>query len=658
MTEQSTESTTSSTTPRSMSTRGEAAIAYAGKGWEVFPLHHIQENGVCSCGMKCPTPGKHPRVQWKEEATYNADTIRLWWERWPDANIGIATGERSNLYVLDVDVSKSIETGDGQLVPTGQRTLAELTYQNEALPDTLVARTGSGGEHWYFQYPGSGSHSNRVGFAPGLDIRADHGYVVGPGSNHLSGHDYEWIVRRAPAVPPEWLVERAGERVPESPSGAEEYESVGEGGRNDFLTRYAGRLRGLDPNLDEDSLADLLWAKNARVCDPPLDAKEVRQIAHSAMRFAGNAPEPEILLDEGTEESVPPIPEGADLAWSLSDFMSMKIEPPKPLVHGLFDAGTGIMIAGPPNIGKSWLIMQLALAVATGTKFLGHFDVEQSPVLIIDEEGHPFGDQERLQMLINGHDVGSLVGVPLHLSIGRGVKLDSAQGVAIVRRMISRYNIKLVVIDSLIRVSDGEENNARGMANFFAITQQLKQTTGAAFVFVHHIRKVGNEPPADIGELVRGAGEIRAWLDTLLIVLPGDLSTDMEVHTNKQRWKRKPDAPFGVRLLTREDEPWASLGHQGEIQRADRSAIGVQNRIMAVVHDIIQKDLEPTPELIAANIGLTKATTLNHLGVLSAIGLISATPSKYTPKTFVYLPAAERDMKPNGQWRGGLIGDD
>src|SRR5260221_6684672 len=83
-----------------------AALEYAQRGWPVLPLHGIRD-GACTCGNpKCDKPGKHPRIKsGKEhsEATTDPDRIRTWWERWPDANVGIRTGVASGLIALDED---------------------------------------------------------------------------------------------------------------------------------------------------------------------------------------------------------------------------------------------------------------------------------------------------------------------------------------------------------------------------------------------------------------------------------------------------------------------------------------------------------------------------------------------------------------------------
>ena len=72
---------------------GRAALGYVERGWFVIPLHSPTARG-CSCGQsKCQSPAKHPRIaNWPKNASRDPATIREWWRRWPDANIGIVTG--------------------------------------------------------------------------------------------------------------------------------------------------------------------------------------------------------------------------------------------------------------------------------------------------------------------------------------------------------------------------------------------------------------------------------------------------------------------------------------------------------------------------------------------------------------------------------------
>lgn len=81
-----------------------AALDYARRGLRVFPVFEIEDDGRCACGRDCGRDaGKHPRTRHGfKDATTNSVQITAWWSRWPNANIGVATGE--GIVVLDVDV--------------------------------------------------------------------------------------------------------------------------------------------------------------------------------------------------------------------------------------------------------------------------------------------------------------------------------------------------------------------------------------------------------------------------------------------------------------------------------------------------------------------------------------------------------------------------
>ena len=127
-----------------MNSNLQTALALAKRGWPVFPLHNPTRRGCCSCGKPtCGSPGKHPRTRnGFKAATTDPNRIRDWWKQWPHANIGLATGERSGLVVLDIDGTRGLES------------LRHLEKEFGHLPKGPVVRTGKG-FHFYFQNGGA-----------------------------------------------------------------------------------------------------------------------------------------------------------------------------------------------------------------------------------------------------------------------------------------------------------------------------------------------------------------------------------------------------------------------------------------------------------------------------------------------------------------------
>ena len=138
--------------------RKDAAIQYAMNGWRVLPVHSPKGDG-CSCGGQgCSSIGKHPYSKdWVTAATSDVSTVRQWWEKWPNANIGLAL---DGIAVLDVDPKNG-----------GDKSLHDLEEKYEQLDPRSRERTGSGGWHYLFHAP-PGLEINR-GFLPGLEFADD-----------------------------------------------------------------------------------------------------------------------------------------------------------------------------------------------------------------------------------------------------------------------------------------------------------------------------------------------------------------------------------------------------------------------------------------------------------------------------------------------------
>jgi hypothetical protein len=164
-----------------MISMGKEALAYAVKGWHVLPLHH-PVNGACSCGVSiCTSPAKHPRTEHGlSDATTDLQVITQWWTEEPNANIGVRTGQISGIVVLDIDAKNG-----------GLESWRDLQDFNGRV-DTLTSHTGGGGLHLFFDAPADELKSTSGQIGPGVDTRAEGGYVVMPPSRHISGRQYRW----------------------------------------------------------------------------------------------------------------------------------------------------------------------------------------------------------------------------------------------------------------------------------------------------------------------------------------------------------------------------------------------------------------------------------------------------------------------------------
>lgn len=162
----------------------------------IFPLYGIVETtpGVlaCQCSVQnCKNAGKHPRWRnFKKKATSDPDRIRQLFRRYPEANYGVVTG--SATIALDADV-RSDENG---LLTLDYLQLDEV----ERLPYTVEVVTGrdNGSRHFYFRTSAHAKIRTRTKVLPGLDVRAEGGYCVLPGSRHIEGGYYRFAEECSP----------------------------------------------------------------------------------------------------------------------------------------------------------------------------------------------------------------------------------------------------------------------------------------------------------------------------------------------------------------------------------------------------------------------------------------------------------------------------
>ena len=252
------------------------ALHYASIGLHVFPCHSIQNN-KCSCGNEqCNNQGKHPRTKnGFKDATVDESIIKQWWETYPDANIGCATGAISGIVVLDLDIKH-------------ERSSKEFNEKRLPIPITVSACSGGGGEHFFFKHPvWYVPSTNGKLFGLGVDIKGDGGYVILAPSSHLSGNQYKWLIapgKEAYAELPQWLSEKITATTPRKDWQAKTATSVPIGLRNTTATEYAGKLlHDLSPEVWDISAWDALYTWNQRN-NVPLDGKELRAVFESIKR--------------------------------------------------------------------------------------------------------------------------------------------------------------------------------------------------------------------------------------------------------------------------------------------------------------------------------------------------------------------------------------
>jgi hypothetical protein len=255
-----------------------AALSYAAQGFPVFP---------------CDPRDKKPLIPHSfKDASCDRNTIAAWWRTWPNAMVGIPTGEVSGCFVLDVDQdeAKGID---------GEASLEALVDQEGRLPETALQITPRGGRHFFFRHPGVKVKNSASKLRPGLDIRGDGGYVVIAPSINAAGKAYRW--QRDPDVvgfadAPAWLL-RLVAPTTKAQDDAKVYDINLSAGRSKYLdiavTGEARKVAGTVSGQRNNALNSAAFRLGQFVGSGALDRATVEQVLFDAAAHVG------LVADDG-----------------------------------------------------------------------------------------------------------------------------------------------------------------------------------------------------------------------------------------------------------------------------------------------------------------------------------------------------------------------
>lgn len=204
---------------------------------------------------------------------------------------------------------------------------------------------------------------------------------------------------------------------------------------------------------------------------------------------------------------------------------------PKPaeqrfLVEHLWGEGAVGIVGGEPKCCKSFLALDLAVAVASGRPCLRRFAVHQpGPVLLFAAEDALHIVRERLDGIAAAARIG-LEGLPLHVITSPGLRLDLDGDRNALRQTVAQLRPRLLVLDPFVRLHRRNENAADEVAPMLAYLRQLQREHETSVLLVHHARKGGHARP---GQALRGSSELHAWGDSNLYLRRTDERITMTI---------------------------------------------------------------------------------------------------------------------------------
>lgn len=492
----------------------EAALKYASFGWYVFP-----------CIGKDPLPTTHGF----HSATRDPKLINFWWGTHPERNIGIATGtDYSGLVVIDIDDKNG---------KCGSASLRDWEMEHGDLPETVTAISGSGGTHYYF-YTDKPFRS-KTDIMEGVDIRANGGYIIAPPSIHpVTGRPYMWegntdednafmCANVVDSMLP--LLNLPGRSQSPAPAGdsiPDKFElpdQIGKGARVDTLFRYTCSL--MQKIDDRAEIETIVAQTNAERCNPPLSDDELRKEVFPALkRYATQA---EKNASSGIVIGNSPIEKEADPVSDLPDPISLADvwdHPPDlapELIEGVLRVGHKMIISGPSKAGKSFLMIELAFALAEGMNWLGN-RCTQSKVLYCNMEIDSASFIRRVQKVYAAHGMNHGIH-PKNIEIWnlRGKAAPITVLAPKIVEKIKDKGYKAVIIDPLYKVMAGDENSNGDTAEMLKGFDLIAEETGASVIYSHHFAK-GNGGDRSVIDRGSGAGTFARDPDAIVTLTQVD----------------------------------------------------------------------------------------------------------------------------------------
>ncbi|MBH1541855.1 AAA family ATPase [Stenotrophomonas maltophilia] len=483
---------------------------------------------------------------------------------------GLNLGVRLPADVVVVDV-------DPRNFPEGRDSLAELAAAFDlplaSAPHVLTGNLSHPGHHFYFHKPAGVMLLESVDGFEGVELKSLGRQVVAAGSVHPSGGLYRWAPDSPPLgdMPdlPARLVEKArrpdrpkkqatgaGELTPEQLAETLEQLDPCDFGRGSdhkrwenlmmachFATDGEGRQEFIDWCMGDGHYRGEEWKVGRRWDSLHADRDEAVTTATLQMflqEVGGGIAPPDAADDFDVWDEVEPAEERSRWNFlSLDDVESLP--PPKWLVPGVLTEGSLAAIYGAPESGKSFLAVDVSMAIAGGIDWHGR-QVERGGVLYIAAEGAP-GLGKRFRAW-KADRCAQGRGFDLHLmrdDLNLAAEKDGGVR-AFVQAVTDELGpLRLIVIDTLNQTAAGaDENSAKDMGRYIASMKLLRNATGAAVVVVHHSGK-------DLSKGMRGSTALLGAMDTTVEVERASDGRSIRVTVKKQKdAEREPPMRFNM----------------------------------------------------------------------------------------------------------------
>jgi hypothetical protein len=519
--------------------RLDSALDLASRGIPVFPFELIGHR-------------KRPVVKdWYNAASTDPKVIKAWFGNGSNYLIGVPTGKRSGLAVLDADP----QHGGDQWVDD----------HIDNLPTTRTHTTLRSGQHYFMQWrEGLRGSQSKVG--QGIDILGEGNFVAWWPAEGLPVINADTI-----ADWPDWLAELAmagrpaggggevplAKRLPPSAAAVAELidrmENRLETTRDTYVALNTAAKGCIDALAEVGKLtpdeevaiaeAAITWSERWPLHDGRTDErlKWLDDWSHRDAKLAGwqtlqhvateliNGYGDEIAANEFHQASPPP-PSAAKNRFALVRYDEiLTMAEPEWLIPGVLTQNTFAVLYAPYDSFKSFIAADWALCLATGTPWCGQPVKRCDAVYVVGEAVS--GTRLRLEAWVKQHGIEArgFAIVPLAPNLMFPEQVKEFIRAILDERRANGFDPGLVVIDTLHRsMAGGDENSAKDMSVVIASIAAIQREIGCTVVLIHHAGK-------DVDRGSRGSSAVPADTDSLLTVTrhPGTMTCTLRVERHK-----------------------------------------------------------------------------------------------------------------------------
>jgi len=343
---------------------------------------------------------------------------------------------------------------------------------------------------------------------------------------------------------------------------------VGKGLRHMGLAQIAGiALKGAKTSQQVEIARLALYAWDQFVVESPEPLKKrKKELDNTINGILSRELKGKTISSDSAEKSKPQL-------WTVGDILKHDFGEQQWIVDSLISKQGIAALSGNPGDYKTWVTIHIALCVSRNLPVFGKFETTQGAVLMIDEEDHLRVLKERLKSLgVNEKD-------GIHYFSQSGIQVDDESAREMIIEIIKDKNIKLVILDSLVRVHSQKENDAGEMATVFRGLQEIIKA-GASVLFTHHHRKqLGFGSNNNPGQSMRGSSDILAAVDSHVTIEKDRDEDDRLIIRQTKLRQAEALKPFQISILKGENGP-SGFGYVGLHDEKKKKAAEVAEAIV------------------------------------------------------------------------------